>query len=115
MHQKNLQKREGWVNRHLNELPNKECEIIIIYEDFCSKNNDELIEKEICCLWKPYSGPYQSPENVNNNSQLPFVGYLGTAWESDANKLYITIGFHVWKQNDSSFVYYKIIEKNENE
>ena len=39
---------------------NKECEIIIIYEDFCSKNNDELIEKEIRCLWKPYSGPYQS-------------------------------------------------------
>ena len=28
MNQKNLQKREGWVNRHLNELPNKECEII---------------------------------------------------------------------------------------
>ena len=55
MHQKNLQKREGWVNRHLNELPNKECEIIIIYEDFCSENNDELIEKEIRCFWKPYS------------------------------------------------------------
>ena len=77
---KNLDKKEGFLNRHLDDLPKEITNIIIL--------NDNI---ELLCEWIPF---------IKNN------GYLGTARIIDGN--HIRIGFHAWEQNDSEFTYYKL-------
>lgn len=91
---KNLENREGYFNRHLDPLPNKSLEIEIITKDITGEFN-------YICLWQPFRKEFYSEKN------LPGKGYLGTA--KIVEGMFKGIGFHAWEQNDSEFIYYKII------
>jgi len=75
--------REGWINRHTHGMPEGKCIIQIIHND----TNGENIYK---CRWFSGNG---------------LDGYLGTAIKGRGNN----IGWHAIKDNDSEFVYYKLI------
>ena len=87
--------REGWYNRHLTALPNKECVINIIHKDIDG-------EHEHLCEWKPFN------KSEYTSANMPGEGYLGTA--TVIKPPFEGIGFHAWEQNNSQFIYYKIIE-----
>lgn len=90
--------REGWYNRHLTALPNKECVINIIHKDIDG-------EHEHLCEWKPFN------KSEYTSANMPGEGYLGTA--TVIKPPFEGIGFHAWEQNNSQFIYYKIIEHPE--
>ena len=85
----------GYKNRHLTPMPDFACNIMIIKE--CTEGS-----RQVLCMWKPYK-----KERYPRDDQ-PREGYLGTAKPIGTdNKGY---GFNAWKQNDSEFIYYKIIQ-----
>jgi len=93
---KTLELKEGFLNRHIVGLPKEICNIEIIYKD--------TFETEVVlCEWKPFNPNNYKPEN------MPAKGYLGTCIEISGK--FIGIGHHAWEQNDSEFIYYKIIYK----
>ena len=90
---KNLEQKEGFINRHINGLPNKITTMEVVIKDI----NGEHI---YLCKWKPFKKYQYSKEN------MPDDGYLGTA--KVIKGTYKGIGFHAWEQNNSEFVWYKI-------
>ena len=95
---KNYIRREGYLNRHNEPLPNERVVINIAYEDSDG-------EHKFLCEWKPYD----PTEYVDVPPEFrPIKGYLGTA-EVISGK-HKGIGFHAWDQNDSEFIYYQLTE-----
>ena len=94
---KNNIDKKGYTNRKTHGLPKKKTKIEIIVP---SKTFGEEIYR---CSWKPYD------ENNHPKNEQPGKGYLGTA--TIISGKYEGIGFHAWEQNDSEFIYYKIILK----
>ena len=80
-------KKEGFVNRHTNGLPDKITTMRVVTKDVDG-------EHIYLCEWKPSQ---YSKEND---------GYLGTAKVIEGR--YTGIGFHAWEQNNSEFVWYAI-------
>lgn len=96
---KNLDPKEGWLNRHIDGLPDKDVKMEIIHH---SMNEDDIC----LCNWHPFK-----KENYRE-SDMPGEGYLGTVRLIESQKdgkRYTGIGFHAWGQNNSEFVYYRII------
>jgi len=92
---KNLSHREGFLNRHITELPTKKCVMKVVTNDIDGEHID-------LCEWEPFDiGKY-------NGKTLPAEGYIGTV--SVIEGRYIGIGFHAWQQNDSEFIWYSIVE-----
>lgn len=95
---KNLQPKEGYKNRHIDGVPDKETVIEVITKDIKGTHRD-------VCLWKPFNKDDYALKD------MPSAGYLGTAkvtigrWEG--------IDFHAWQQNNSEFIYYKEINLKE--
>lgn len=95
-----------WLNRKEIPLPNKECKILFKHKD----GINGIFEG----IWYPYN-----PNNYYPDT-MPAEGYLGTVrvvvddpilkkyWRSNEPML---IGYHVWKQNDSEFLEYQLIEQ----
>jgi hypothetical protein len=94
MKMKNLEQREGYINRHTDGLPKEKCAIKIV-------KNDIDREHVFICAWEPFIKPHYS------NELMPDEGYLGTA--SVIYDRYKGLGFHAWKQNDSEFIWYTVI------
>lgn len=91
---KNIEQREGWVNRHTSGLPTKPAVMRVVTKDVDGEHVD-------LCEWTPFDKS-QYTENT-----MPGEGYLGTA-----SVIYGTskgIGFHAWEQNNSEFVYYQLV------
>lgn len=80
---KNTTPLEGYKNRHVDGLPEVEQSIQIIQSEGVFNG-----------IWNPYD-----PHNYGE--QKP-IGLLGTFRAGG-------IGWNAWEQNDSEFVYYKII------
>jgi hypothetical protein len=92
---KNLEKREGYLNRHLNPLP-----VDNVYPiEFIS--NDVDGEHTYKGLWYPSLPDKYTEENK------PAKGFLGHIRITEP----YNIGFNAWEQNDSEFVYYKILKE----
>jgi len=89
---KNLKRRAGFLNRHQNGLPNKKCTIQIVRNDIDGEHFE-------FCSWEPFD------ESKYTEIDMPAEGYLGTAITIEG----IKIGFNVWEQNNSEFVYYAIV------
>lgn len=85
--------RPGYFNRHTDGLPDMTCVMqILILTD---------MRKDIyLCEWTPYKD-IPSSDFI---SDIPGVGYLGTARVISGK--HKDIGFHAWEQNDYEFVYY---------
>ncbi len=85
---KNLEQREGFKNRHTDPLPDK----IIIIKVILNEG-----DRDIClCEWEP------PRKNIRYHT-----GYLGTARKISGD--HKGIGFNVWEQNNSEFIYYQEI------
>jgi hypothetical protein len=89
---KNLVIVDGFINRHLVGVPEQICDIVINYIDTDG-------EHKVLCKWFPFN----TKEYTANNK--PGVGYLGTALRIAEPQ----IGFHAWEQNNSEFIYYKLV------
>lgn len=86
----NLEPKEGFLNRHIHKLPdNKEVIIRLI-------DNDGNM---YVCGWLP---------KKLNEFQEQILGYLGTA--RVINGYYKGIGFNLFEQNNSEFVYYQLLD-----
>lgn len=80
-----------YLNRKEIPLPLEECRIQII-------QNETIYN----CDWKPFNlNDYKEKEDI------PSAGYLGSA--KVISGPYRGIGFNVWDQNDSEFIYYKLL------
>ena len=82
---KNLEKRNGFKNRHIDGLPTKKVIMKVV-------TNDGVM----LCQWKPFNKEEYSIEN------MPANRYLGTAKHNG-------IAFHAWEKNNSEFVYYSVV------
>ena len=91
---KNLEKRNGFKNRHLDGLPTEKVNMKVI-------TNDVDGEHIILCEWEPFNKKEYNSENVPND------GYLGTVRAIEGH--FNGIGFHAWEQNNSEFVYYSVL------
>ena len=89
---KNLQKKEGFKNRHLCKIPDEKVTMKVVV-------NDAEGEHIMLCEWNPFN---------EENSHRPYDGYLGTAKVIAGS--FKGIGFHAWKQNNSEFIYYSLVE-----
>lgn len=87
-----LTEKPGWINRHLDGLPNVKCKIIVL-------GINEFINKEVVCIWNPTK--YEKDEN--------FLGYA-EEYKFTLNK-FKKLGFSVFKNSDYNFVYYKLYEE----
>ena len=91
---KNLEKRNGFKNRHIDGLPTENVNMKVVI-------NDVDGEHTMLCQWKPFNKEEYSASN------MPADGYLGTV--KVIEKQFNGIGFHAWKQNNSEFIYYSVI------
>lgn len=89
--------KDNFVSRFHVPLPNEVCKIRVMIYDY---KGDASIR---ICEWKPFN-PEAYPED-----KMPSEGYLGTAKEIEGD--FIGIGHHAWRQNNSEFVYYCLIEE----
>jgi hypothetical protein len=91
---KNLEEREGFINRHTNGLPKEKCVMRVVVKD---------VDREYIhlCQWEPFD---KSKHTKNN---MPSEGYLGTVKVIEGK--YTGIGFHAWEQNNSEFVFYTVV------
>lgn len=92
---KNLQKRKGFKNRHIDGLPTEKVIMKVVTYDV----DGETI---FICQWQPFDKNQYSDDEI-----MPHKGYLGTA--KVIEEKFNGIGFHAWQQNNSEFVYYQII------
>lgn len=75
-------------------MPDNVCKMEIVVTEL---GKDRKVKVE----WHPF-------EKANyNEGKMPSTGYLGTAYETTERG--IKIGYHAWRQNDSEFIYFKII------
>ncbi len=86
--------KDNFHNRHTHPLPAKRTLITIIVLE-------QQKEVKYLCEWNPFD-PSSYPPN-----DLPAEGYLGTAKVIEGT--YKGIGFNVWKQNNSEFIYYQLL------
>lgn len=91
---KNKEVKEGWLNRHIDGLPKEGCLMEIIVNDY---NKFQSL-----CTWTPFNR--KEYDSIN----MPAKGYLGTCRD-----LKDRVGFHAWEQNDSEFVYYRLLNKKQ--
>lgn len=91
---KNLEQREGFVNRHTNGLPKEKCamKVVIKYVDG---------EDIFLCEWNPFDKSQYTETNMHAK------GYLGTVEVIEGR--YKGIGFNAWEQNNSEFVWYAVV------
>ena len=73
-----LTEKPGWINRHLDGLPNIKCKIIVL-------GINEFINKEVVCIWNPTK--YEKDEN--------FLGYA-EEYKFTLNK-FKKLGFSAFK------------------
>lgn len=90
----NMEQRDGWLNRHTDPLPKTEVVMVIVSRDVSG-------EEELLCHWYPFN------KDNYRDWVLPGEGYVGTA--RVISDIWKGIGFNVWQQNDSEFVYYKLV------
>ena len=83
--------KHNFLDRSKSGLPIEKCKVEIIVTSKIA--GDELFR----CMWIPYD------ENLNP----PKPGYLGTARITRGD--FQGIGFHAWEQNESEFIYYRIL------
>jgi len=88
---RNLEQREGFINRHIYGLPKANCTMKVVTMDV----NGEHI---FTCEWIPFD------KNQYTEKNIPGDGYLGTAKVIDGK--FTGIGFHAFEQNNSEFVFY---------
>ena len=93
---KNESEIEGYKNRHISPIPDKECFI----EALISYHDTDII---VYCKWQPLD------KSRYNKNTMPPEGYLGTA--KVVRGLMLSSEYHVWEQNNRDFIYYNIIEK----
>lgn len=93
---KNLEKREGFLNRHVVGLPKQKAVIKIVTKDIDGEHID-------LCEWSPFD-----PNNYKG-ATLPGKDFLGTAKVIEGKFPGIGIGFHAWECNNSEFIYYSLI------
>jgi hypothetical protein len=91
---KNLEKRNGFKNRHTDRLPTEKANMKVV-------TNDVDGEHIMLCEWKPFNKEEYSESN------MPADGYLGTV--KVIEEQFNGIGFHAWEQNNSEFVYYSVV------
>jgi hypothetical protein len=91
---KNLEQREGFVNRHTNKLPDKITTMRVVTKDVDG-------EHIYLCEWKPFDKSQYLKENMSAD------GYLGTLKVIEGR--YTGIGFHAWEQNNSEFIWYAVV------
>jgi hypothetical protein len=84
-----------YKNRKVFSLPKE-----VLFMDIIKNDNDGF--HIFTCSWNPYFEENYTEEN------RPSESYLGTA--SVITGQYKRIGFHVWEQNNSEFIYYRIRE-----
>ena len=89
-----LDKKEGFLNRHEKAMPKKNTVVKIVTKDIDG-------EHIYTCEWRPFNKVNYLVEN------MPSKGYLGTAKVIEGE--FSGIGFHAWKQNNSEFVLYSIV------
>ena len=103
--EKNLEKREGFINRNIHGMPEEPSIIKVVRDDVDG-------EHEYICQWKPFNPEDYTKKEPNygmtQSSNMPGEGYIGTASVIDGK--YSGIGFHIWRQNNSEFVYYSLIK-----
>ena len=90
----NLEKRNGYKNRHIDGLPTEKVSMKVV-------TNDVEGEHIMLCSWKPFN------EEEYTKNKIPADGYLGTATVIEGQ--FNGIGFHAWEQNNSEFVYYSVV------
>lgn len=94
---KNLDEREGFLNRHINPLPTDR----ICWIRFINKDSDG--EHIYIGKWYP-----KLADNYTENNQ-PAEGYLGHV--TIVGPVFgSTIGFNAWEQNNSEFIYYNVLD-----
>jgi len=76
---KNLEKRKGFKNRHIDKLPNKKVTIKIVINNFDG-------EHIILCEWNPFN------KNEYSKHNIPTDNYVGTT--KVIEKEFNGIGFH---------------------
>jgi hypothetical protein len=95
---KNFNKKPFWRNRHLDPLPKEGCRMQILYKDFDG-------------IYHP-KGEWE-PVETRKETIPPAEGFLGTFVHEVKNPIRkspgVIIGYHAWSQNDSEFVYYRIL------
>jgi hypothetical protein len=91
---KDLEQREGWVNRNTNGLPTEPTTMKVITKDVDG-------ERVYLCKWNPFD------KSQYRDIHMPGKGYLGTAKVIEGR--YKGIGFHAWAQNNSEFVWYDVV------
>ncbi|MGK0174063.1 MAG: hypothetical protein ACI9AT_000426 [Ulvibacter sp.] len=94
MTEKNLTIREGWDNRHNDGLPQSVVNMKIINIDYTG-------ETIFLCEWTPFNA------DDYPRYKMPSEGFLGSAKVISGDQK--GSGFNVWKQNDSEFIYYKVV------
>lgn len=87
---KSFEQKEGFLNRHINGLPDSICQIWIL------KDNEVYL-----CTWFPFD------ESEYSEKTMPPKEYLGTAEVIEGE--YKGIGFHAWKHDDIEFVWYAVV------
>lgn len=83
----------GYISRKATPMPDYVCPIYVLKK---SENKWE----EYLCEWVPTQA-LKAPEEASE-------GYLGTA--SVISGQFKGIGFHAWEQNNSEFIYYRLVE-----
>lgn len=91
----NLEERTGFINRHIHRLPKEIVTMRIVTNDISGEHID-------LCEWFPFNNKSKYLENISEK------GFLGTARIIEGKSK--GIGFHAYKQNDSEFVYYQIVQ-----
>ena len=91
---KNLKKRKGFSNRHLDGLPAEKVNMKIVI-------NDTYGEHIMLCEWTPFDEKDYSADN------MPGESYLGTVRVIEEK--FKGIGFHAWEKNNHEFIYYSIV------
>ena len=93
MNLKNLEPKEGYLNRHIEPLPKGKALISIFIEG----------EGELFCNWNPYN-----PDEFKIlKLGYPVEHLLGTA--KVIQEKYFGVGYNVWEINDYEFIYYKLL------
>ena len=93
---KNLEKREGFLNRHVDGLPKQKVVMKVV-------TNDSQGEHIDLCEWRPFD-----PKNYKEGVEIPGKDYLGTVKIIEGK--FKGIGFHAWDSSNSEFIYYQIIK-----
>jgi hypothetical protein len=92
---KTLDIKEGWLNRNVDGLPKDKCEMIVL-------KKDSYGEDEFHCQFRPFN------KDDYDDVSMPDSGYLGDVRVIKGR--YAGIGFNIWNQNDSEFIYYKLVD-----